>query len=311
MEKVKILVTGATGFVGRNVIDELRREGRECIALIRNKQKAEKIWGKNIELRIADLRDRETVSSTFKGVDIVVHIAGLIKTNRNSEFYSSNVTGAENVARASSLCGVKKIIYVSSLSVQNPISHYGKSKLLAEKKLLQYKDGLQISILRPAVVYGPYDEGMYYYFKMAKRGMIPILRKERYISLIYVKDVARTINLLIDRDNPETEVFQLSDNHIYTWEYAARALFDSVNIKGKVIRFPEFSPYVFAYSSRVFSKIFKYEPILTIDKMREFMQKKWICNSSRLFLKTGFIPSYTIEKGFKKTAQWYIENDWL
>ena len=311
MEKVKILVTGATGFVGRNVIDELRREGRECIALIRNKQKAEKIWGKNIELRIADLRDRETVSSAFKGVDVVVHIAGLIKTNRNSEFYSSNVVGAENVAWASSLCGVKKIIYVSSLSVQNPISHYGKSKLLAEKKFLQHKDQLKISILRPAIVYGPYDEGMYSYFKMAKRGMVPILRKERHISLIYVKDVAKAINLLIDRDSPEPEVFQLSDNHIYTWEDTARILFDSMNIKGKIIRFPEFSPYVFAYFSNIFSNIFKYEPILTIDKMREFMQKKWICNSSRLFLKTGFIPSYTIEKGFKKTAQWYIENDWL
>lgn len=311
MEKVKILVTGATGFVGRNVIDELRREGRECIALIRNKQKAEKIWGKNIELRIADLRDRGTVFSAFKGVDVVVHIAGLIKTSENSEFYSSNVTGAENVAWASSLCNVRKIIYVSSLSVQNPISHYGKSKLLSEKKLLQHKDQLKISILRPAIVYGPYDEGMYSYFKMAKRGMIPILRKERHISLVYVKDVARTINLLIDRDNPKPEVFQLSDNHIYTWEYAAHTLFNSMNVDGKILRFPEFSPYVFAYSSNIFSKIFKYEPILTIDKMREFMQKKWICNSSRLFLKTGFIPSYTIEKGFKETAQWYIENDWL
>ena len=311
MEKVKILITGATGFVGRNVIDRLSKEDRECIALVRNREKAEEIWRKNVELRIADLRDREKVYSALKGIDVVIHIAGLIKTNENSEFYTSNVTGTENLARASQLCGVKKIIYVSSLSVENPVSHYGRSKLLAEKKLLQHKDGLQISIIRPAVIYGPYDREMYFYFKMAKRGTVPILRRERYISLVYVKDVAKAISLLIDRNSPEPEIFQLSDNHIYTWGYAARVLLGSVNVKGKVIRFPEFSPYVLAYCSRVFSKIFKYEPVLTVDKMRDFVQKKWVCNSFRLFLKTGFVPSYTIEKGFKETARWYMENGWL
>jgi nucleoside-diphosphate-sugar epimerase len=310
VEKVKILVTGATGFVGKNVLDEFLKDNIECIALIRNRKKAEDILKKN-ELRVADLRDRESVSSVLKGVDVVIHIAGLIKTNKNGEFYTSNVIGTENVAYTSSLSNVKKIVYVSSLSAQNPVSHYGRSKLLAEKKLLQYKDQLQISILRPAIIYGPYDKGMYCYFNMAKKGAIPILKKRRYISFIFIKDLIEAIKLLIKRENSKPEIFQLSDNCMYSWEYAAHILFNSMDVDGKILRFPEFSPYIFAYFSNIFSKIFKYEPILTIDKMREFVQKKWICNSNQLFLKTGFVPSYTIEKGFKETAQWYIENDWL
>jgi len=310
VEKVKILVTGATGFVGKNVLDEFLKDDIECIALVRNRKKAENILKKN-ELRVADLRDRKSVSSVLKGVDVVIHIAGLIKTNKNGEFYTSNVIGTENVAYASSLSNVKKIVYVSSLSAQSPVSHYGKSKLLAEKKLLQYKDKLQISILRPAIIYGPYDKGMYCYFNMAKKGVIPVLKKRRYISFIFIKDLIEAIKLLIKRENSKPEIFQLSDNCMYSWEYAAHILFSSMNVDGKILRFPEFSPYVFAYFSNMFSKILKHEPILTIDKMREFVQKKWICNSSRLFLKTGFVPSYTIEKGFKETAQWYIENDWL
>jgi dihydroflavonol-4-reductase len=175
---MKTLVTGGTGFIGANVVRALLRRGLEVRALIRPRSDTRNLDGLDIELVAGDLRDRHSLSVALEGCDTLYHVAAMytLWAANPQEIYDSNVTGTVNVLEAARMAGVEKIVYTSSVATvglpkdgrpgteavplppEDLVSHYKRSKYLAEQEVMQYAQrGVPVVIVNPSFPVGPWD----------------------------------------------------------------------------------------------------------------------------------------------------------
>ncbi|MEO0225743.1 MAG: NAD-dependent epimerase/dehydratase family protein, partial [candidate division WOR-3 bacterium] len=205
----KILVTGATGFVGSHIVDELLASDLfEVHTLIRKTSSLLYLKDKPVILHYGNILDYNSLLSSLAGIDIIIHSAGLIRARNFHQFYQYNTIGTENLLRAAlATKTAQKFIYISTQAasspsrdgrciceedVAHPVSQYGRSKRLAEIVLKQYKDKISVIALRPVAVYGPRDRETLKILQLLKLGFFirPALKKTT-VCLIYVKDLAR------------------------------------------------------------------------------------------------------------------------
>ena len=230
---MKVLVTGASGFLGGHVAELLSRRGDSVRALVRStssRKHLEKL--PNVELFEGGIEEVERVREAVDGVDAIVHAAGLVKARSTDEFFAINVGGTSNLVQAarSSVRGrpstVKRFVYVSSLvacgpspdgrpvpvNQENPVNAYGRSKLAAEKVVLSAKDDLPVVILRPGAIYGPRDGEILDVFKSIQWGLLPLVAGGEAKGVwIYATDCAEACLRAIDANVPSGQVYFVDD----------------------------------------------------------------------------------------------------
>lgn len=308
---MKIIVTGATGFVGSNVVNKLKEHG-DVSVVARNIFKAKVFFGDSVKIYKGDVLDYPSLLRAFGGQDIVVHIAGLIKSFNINRFYDVNAAGTRNAAKAARNSGIKRVIYLSSLAARgpsetmSPVSNYGSSKLKGEREILRYINDYDIKILRPPIIYGPNETDLYLMFKSAKFGRLPVMRN-KYFSFIYVEDLADAIEGLVFSKLEKPSVYHISDGNIYSWETIADSIFNAMNIRGSTIKIT----YPIVNSIAFLSYLMKDKAVFTLDKLGEIAADNWVCGYDKLKKDIGFHPEYNINSGFKKTVEWYRKNGWL
>ena len=182
-----ILVTGGTGRLGGQVVRALRERGHEVRALTRKPQAAQD----GVNWIAGDLAKPEALADLCEGADAVIHVAGLTNTPDIAEFETANVTGTIAVIAAMRARGVKRLVFVSSLSAREPqLSAYGASKARAEQVV--EASGLDWTTVRPPGVYGPRDIDYLDMFRTAKWGFVP-LPPGGASSIIHADDLARLL----------------------------------------------------------------------------------------------------------------------
>jgi len=174
---MKALVTGATGFVGGNLVRELLKQGFQVRALVRQNSDRRNISGLEIDVVLGDLRDKVSLDRALEGCDVLFHVAAAYTfwTPDPAVIYETNVQGTENILTAARDAGIQKVIYTSTEStigvtghelgseeteatLDGLSGHYKKSKLLAEKLALQMCDqGLPLTVVNPTMPMGPWD----------------------------------------------------------------------------------------------------------------------------------------------------------
>jgi uncharacterized protein YbjT (DUF2867 family) len=160
---VTIAITGGTGFVGQAVLDLVARRGIAAWALARKVPDDRP----GVDWIAGSLGDAAALDRLVTGTDAVIHIAGLTNTPDPAEFEAANVTGTAAMLDAAKRAGVKRFIFLSSLSAREPqLSAYGASKARAEE--LVAASGLDWTMVRPPAVYGPRDNDMFELFKSAR-----------------------------------------------------------------------------------------------------------------------------------------------
>ena len=233
----KVLVTGASGFVGRELCKELSRRGESVVAIVRESTGVEVLSTQ--EVRIADLAENRDWSSVFEGVGVVVHLAARVhmmgeKASQNLDDYRAlNVDGTERLARAAAAQGVRRFIFLSSIKVNGestqpgrpytpddvpgPVDAYGISKLEAEKALrkLAKETGMEVVIIRPVLVYGP---GVKANFRTMMRAMnrgipLPLGSIDNRRSLVALENLVDLIATCKDHSNAAGQIFLVSDGH--------------------------------------------------------------------------------------------------
>ena len=319
---MKALVTGATGFIGSHLCEELIKRGYSVTCLVRETSNLKWIETLDLKLVRGDCTDRESLLNALHYFDYVFHLAGLTKSCSDDAFFSINTKGTENLieAVAEKNPQLKRFVYISSLSAvgpskngtpidehahPSPVSNYGRSKLEGEKAILKYKDTIPITILRPAAVYGPRDRDFLVLFKMIKKGIFPDLGKS-YYSFLYVDDLIQGIILCTENTDAKGKTYFLSENSFHSNEEVMKVISSVLNAKAIRLKIPKF---VIPFCSFIGERT--NTGIMNRDKMKEFTHSHWICNARKAKEEIGFIPRVVIKKGMKWTADWYRIHKWL
>jgi nucleoside-diphosphate-sugar epimerase len=319
---MKALVTGATGFIGSHLCEELIKRGYSVSCLVRDTSNLE--WIENLDLIFVkgDCTDRASLLAALHDFDYVVHLAGLTKSCSDDAYFTTNTTGTKNLieAVAEKNPDLKRFVYISSLAAVGPskngtplneqahpapVSNYGKSKLEAERAVLKYKYIIPITILRPAAVYGPRDKDFLVLFKMVKKGIFPDWGKSHY-SFLYIDDLVQGIILCAENKKAEGQTYFLSENTFHSNEEVMKVISSALNTKARRLRIPKF---VIPFCSFIGEKT-KSE-IINKDKLKEFTHSNWTCDSRKAKDEIGFFPKVTIKNGMNRTADWYRINKWL
>jgi nucleoside-diphosphate-sugar epimerase len=222
-----ICIIGGSGFVGTRLLELLKQQDIYLINIDKNGN----IFYPEITT-IADIRDKEQIKSLLKGQDLIVLLAALYQDNVSptSLYYDVNVEGTRNVLEAMDFCGVKKIIFTSSVSVYglnkenpdedhpvDPFGHYGKSKWQGEELLREWynKDpqNRTLYILRPTVIFGERNRGnVYNLLNQIVNGPFLMIGNGKNIkSISYVGNVAAFISFLINSKPSGYQIYNYSD----------------------------------------------------------------------------------------------------
>lgn len=326
---MKALVTGATGFVGSHLVDKLLAKNFEVHCIRRKTSSTKWLDGKNVKYIDGDLFSNQALENAIKEIDYVFHVAGVVKAKNKEGFYLGNYESTKSLLEITYKVnpGLKKFVFVSSLAAcgpaltekpvdentePNPITTYGITKLKAEKEIEKYKDKFPVTIIRPPAVYGPRDTEILIYFKTFVKGLNSIIGFDtKYLSLIYVEDLADGIILGAENDMANGQKYFLCLDDAYNWDEIGAITSKLLDKKAFKIRLPHSVVYSVGYLAELFSTFSRKPATLNIEKCKDITQLRWICSNEKAKKELGFKPKYTLEESFKKTIDWYKEMKWI
>ncbi len=324
---MKAFVTGGTGFIGSHLVDALIADENydEVRCLVRTNEKWLK--GKTFNKFKGDLHDLNVLQKAVAGVDVVFHLAGMVKAPNYQALERANVEATENLLRVAQRAGVAKAVILSSLAAagpsdeqplteempMQPVSMYGKSKKQMEETVHQLaNDATSVTILRPSAVYGPREDQIYSFFKMADKRVCPIVGDGTHpkISMVYVGDVVQGCLNAAERQSTGVETYFISCEEIYTWnkirEVTSTVLAKKavpIHIKPKWVK-------KLAGGIEKAASFFGIYPVINTEKANELILE-WTCSIEKAKNELGFEPQYSLEEGISRTIHWYKKHHWL
>ena len=338
---MKILITGASGFIGSFIVEEALRRGFETWAAVRGSSSRQFLTDERIHFIELNLSSEEQLCEQLKDhqFDYVVHAAGVTKCLNKADFHRINTEGTQHLVRAiiALKMPLRRFVYISSLSIMGaireqqpyteicesdearPNTAYGRSKLEAEQWLASLLSrtgggggGFPYVILRPTGVYGPRERD---YFMMAKSIQshtdFAVGYKQQDITFVYVTDVVQAVFLAMEKGQTGRKYF-LSDGEVYqssTFSNLIRKELGNpwwIRITAPiwVLRVVTF---VGEYIGRLTGKV----TALNNDKYNIMRQRNWRCDIEPARQELGYEPQVKLEEGVRRSIKWYKDNGWL
>ena len=331
---MKILVTGASGFIGSFIVEEALRQGMETWAAVRPSSSKKYLQDERIHFINLNLSSKEELINQLAEheFDYVVHAAGATKCLHAEDFYRVNTEGTKNLADAiiALKMPIKRFVFVSSLSIfgaireeqpyqeitehdtPKPNTAYGKSKLKAERYLDSLGIGFPYIILRPTGVYGPREKD---YFLMAKSISqhidFSVGFKRQDITFVYVQDVVQAVFLALNHGNNCRKYF-LSDGEVYQSETFSNLLHHELGDAWLLrIKAPIWVLRLVTFCGEYIGRMRGKMSALNNDKYNILKQRNWRCDIEPAVDELGFHPHYKLKQGVKLAVEWYKENGWL
>jgi nucleoside-diphosphate-sugar epimerase len=312
-----ILITGATGFIGAALKQKLLEKGGLKIRILTRKEI--KTTCSDVEYIQTDYTDIHKLEKALHGVDAVFHVAGAITAKNFDEFKKANVTATKNIVTACVKTKPKIFVHISSIAAGGPavsagkprneqmtdapVSLYGKSKLLGEKELSALTSDTKYVILRPAIVYGQNDSGVYEIINWVKKGiMINPSRDDIYFSFVFIDDMVKAMITAMETPSAYGKTYYICEEKFYSWygfisEVAKglnKPMPKMINVKPWQIRVVA---KIYGFISRLLGK----SPMLTVDKAREFTAGHWIATPHKWMQDTNQTAWTPLCEGIKKS----------
>jgi nucleoside-diphosphate-sugar epimerase len=342
---VRALVTGATGFIGRHVVEALVKEGSQVRCLVRLSPRVAPLQQLGVELFPADLRATSDLRSAVRGCDVVYHLAGKTSALTRQELYQTNARGSFVLARA---CAAQDspppLIVVSSLAAAgtaiagrprreedraHPVSDYGRSKRACEWAAIAWAHRVPISIVRPAIVFGPRNKDLLPLFQSITRlGLHPVPGlASRRVALIHQQDLVDVLFRVARqgqrvRTRPSGADDQPGDDQ-EGYYFAADPEFPSFGRLGRMIAkatgtrrlwiVPVAEPvaWTVAAGNQGLNRLLRRYDTFNVDKMREAFAGDWTVRIERLANEFGFRPAAPLQQRLDETASWYRREGWI
>ena len=331
---MKILITGASGFIGSFIVEEALKRGFETWAAVRKSSSKAFLQDERIHFIELNLSSKEQLVEQLKEhqFDYVVHAAGVTKCLNKADFHRINTEGTKHLVEAllEVKMPLKRFVFVSSLSVfgaikeklpydeireddtPQPNTEYGRSKLATEQYLDSLGTRLPYIILRPTGVYGPREKDYFMMAKSIKQHIDFAVGFQRQdITFVYVTDVVQAIFLALEKGETGRKYF-LSDGEVYQsttfsdliHEELGRPWWLRITAPTWILRIITFFG---EYVGRMTGKV----TALNNDKYNILKQRNWRCDITPARQELGFEPQVKLKEGVKRTIKWYQDNKWL
>jgi nucleoside-diphosphate-sugar epimerase len=309
---MKVLVTGANGFVGRALVAAIEAKGAQVIRAVRQP------GGERNEVIVGDIDAETDWHRALHGCDIVFHLAGRAHRTHETaqdpftEYKKTNVIATENLARQAVAFGAKRLVYMSSVKVNGevtamkqaytetdipaPRDPYGRSKLMAEQ-LLERMAGetpLEVVVVRPPLVYGPEVKGnlLQMLHLLNKRVPLPLASVHNRRSLIYVGNLVDAMILCARHPHAANQTWLVSDGEDLSVPGLLSSLGAGIGHPARLFPCPVWGLDLGARVTGRVAQLRKITGSLRID-------------SSKIRSELGWVPPFTVHEGLKETTEWY------
>jgi nucleoside-diphosphate-sugar epimerase len=334
-----VLVTGASGFIGRHLVRRLIDSGCRVSCLVRATSHIDELRSVGAQLVTGDVTDPAVIGRALamSQARIVFHLAGLLKALRTDDFLRVNAGGVESVAAAcADRADPPVLVVVSSLAAAGPcavdqprvesdlltpVSNYGRSKLAGEQAAARYAGGVPISIIRPPIVFGPGDRGVLEMFLPIARWGIHAVpgRGERCFSLIHVADLVEGLLLAAEKGerlhhngSPGQGIYFMAADDYPTYAELGQAMAIALGKKrATVVHLPRPLVKLVGLCGDAMTWIRQRPAWVNSDKMTEALAGSWMCSSAKARTQLGWSPAAALAKRLYETAQWYRQAEWL
>jgi nucleoside-diphosphate-sugar epimerase len=307
-------VTGATGFIGRHLVDALTHAGWRVRLLLRREPSGSHWRASRPEVVAGSLGDETALARLVEGADAVFHLAGLIKAARRADFFKVNCEGVAALARTTQrLAPDAHFMLVSSLAAREPaLSDYAASKRAGETAALEIL-GARATVLRPPAVYGPGDRETLRFFQVARWGRVPLLGEPAArAALIHVHDLTRLIVAQAALP-PQGRVLTAADDQPegYSWQALLGAAAHAIGrASPRFVQTPQGLLSGVAWIGDL-ARLAGSASMLNSQKLRELRHLDWSVPPNERALPPGWTPQFDIDRGFADAVAWYRANGWL
>ena len=301
----RVAVTGASGFIGRHVAKHLAARGTDVVPVRRP-------------------FECHTLAEALRGVDAVVHLAGVVSALRDHDYVAANVHGTRAVAEAARTAGIP-LIHISSLAAAGPaspqaprseddppapINAYGRSKLDGERAIAAV-DGLRWTMLRPGVVYGPGDRALLPLFWCAARGFMPLVgRADAAYTFVHVVDLVRAIAAAVDSPAVGDTLF-VGYPHPVTTRGILEGVRAAAGTRAAIVRIPMALTRLAALAGDVGGTIRGRPSVINSRRYVELASEGFVCRVDRLRDRLGIVAQIALREGLADAYAWYRQEGWL
>jgi len=336
----RVLVTGATGFIGGHLAETLTQSGIETRCLVRPTSDTRRLLEIGAPLVEGDVTKADGLDEAVANVDCVFHLAGLITALSRAEMSKANAEGPGLVAAACARCRTPpRLIVLSSVAAAGPtardafrregdpvapVSNYGHSKRAGEIAAAKWAYRIPLTIIRPGIIFGPRDRLTLPIFKtIATWGIHPVVGLGRTkLALLHVDDLIDLLRKVADdgerlpatesdTTQPGTGVYFAAHGQAPSYREFGSLIAHAMNRRFASI--PLLPPVAWsaAAASQLWSQVRRRPDAFNIDKIREAVQPSWAISNEKAKRQLSWQPRASLEEQLQDTVKWYEANQWI
>jgi nucleoside-diphosphate-sugar epimerase len=324
---MKILLTGANGFVGSHIAERLAADGHAVKCMVRPTADRRWLQDGRLEYCVGNIADPDSIQDAVKDVEAVVHSAGVLRALRREDYFAINQRVTGNLARILLEVNpsLRKLVFISSQAAmgpssgpfpkrldepETPLTDYGQSKLAGERELAVLRGKIPFTIVRPASVYGPRDRDIFIFFSLVHRGLRPLPLARRLIQLVYVADVAAAVSAALTSPATDYKTYFLAEDTPYTWQDVASAIAGVLGRGTIPLPLPDCALHAAGFGAEMLARLRNVPAVLNRQKIREMLAPYWLGDPgpARRDMALDFT---NLKIGAKITYLWYKNARWF
>jgi nucleoside-diphosphate-sugar epimerase len=322
---MKAFITGASGFIGAHLAEELYRQKWQVSVLV---HKRDLPLPQRFQIFRGDIKEAGPLKDMFQGTDVLFHLAAALGASRidKKEFFKINAEGTENVLKAAREARIKRIIHFSSAGVlgsvkenravaedhlPSPQDVYDRTKLEGERIALRYaREGSDVVVVRPGWVYGPGDRRTFKLIKTiaARRFILPTRGTTRQTP-VYIEDLIQGVLLAAEKARAG-EIYHLAGSEVLTVREIVSLIAQAAGNRFSSFPFPILLLKTAAFILEKTFFLVKKEAPLTRGRLAFFIHPKPL-SIRKAVAELGYSPQTDLKRGMSQTVSWYLKNGWM